>query len=93
MPQPTAWGAMMEDQQDETAARGVAAVKTWEEAHKNDMLDVGGPLRPTKRIGVGGRSRTWSTGLIVFMVVKAGRRSGCSTATRTCRSPCATEWR
>lgn len=70
-PQWTAWRAMTKEQQDETAARGVAAVKAWEEAHKDDILYVGGPLGPTKRIGVDGAVEDRVNLLTVFMVVKA----------------------
>ena len=70
-PRWAAWRAMTKEQQDETAARGVAAVKAWEEAHRDDILYVGGPLGPTKRIGVDGAVEDMVNLLTVFMVVKA----------------------
>ncbi|WGM32448.1 hypothetical protein [Brevundimonas sp. NIBR11] len=70
-PRWAAWRAMTPEQQDETAARGVAAVKAWEEAHKDDILYVGGPLGPTKRIGADGAVEDIVNLLTVFMVVKA----------------------
>lgn len=66
-----AWRAMTPQQQDETAARGVAAVKAWEAAHADDILYVGGPLGPTKRIGGDGAVGDVVNRLTVFMVVKA----------------------
>lgn len=66
-----AWRAMTKAQQDETAARGVAAVKAWEEAHRDDILYVGGPLGPTKRISDAGQVTDVVNLLTVFMVVTA----------------------
>lgn len=70
-PRWAAWRAMTQAQQDETAVRGVAAVKTWEEAHRDDILYVGGPLGPTKRISDAGQVTDVVNLLTVFMVVKA----------------------
>lgn len=70
-PRWAAWRAMTPEQQDETAARGVAAVKAWEEAHRDDILYVGGPLGPTKRISDAGEVTDTVNLLTVFMVVKA----------------------
>ena len=71
-PRWAAWHAMTKDQQDETAARGVAAVKAWEEAHRDDILYVGGPLGPTLRIEADGLVGEAVNLLTVFMVVTAG---------------------
>lgn len=70
-PRWAAWRAMTPEQQDETAARGVAAVKAWEEAHRDDILYVGGPLGPTKRISDTGQVTDMVNLLTVFMVVTA----------------------
>ena len=70
-PRWAAWRAMTREEQDAKAAIGVAAVKTWEQAHKDHILYVGGPLGPTKRIGVDGSVGDVVNLLTVFMVVKA----------------------
>ena len=70
-PKWAAWRAMTEGEQAATAARGVAAVKAWEEAHRDDILYVGGPLGPTKRISDAGQVTDVVNLLTVFMVVKA----------------------
>ncbi len=66
-----AWRAMTKDQQDETAARGVAAVKAWEAANRDAILYVGGPLGPTRRIEADGAVGEVVNLLTVFMVVTA----------------------
>lgn len=64
------WRDMSKEEYDANGARGVAAVKAWEEAHKDVIVYQGGPLGPTKRV--------WETRvedvvneLTVFMVVRA----------------------
>lgn len=66
-----AWRALTEAEQAERAERGVAAVKAWEEAHSDDILYVGGPLGPTRRIDCAGVVTDTVNLLTVFMVVKA----------------------
>lgn len=70
-PRWAAWHAMTKDQQDETAARGIAAIGAWEEAHKADILYLGGPLGPTLRISDKGEVEEVVNLLTVFMVVTA----------------------
>lgn len=70
-PKWAAWRATTKEEQDETAARGVAAVRAWEEAHSDHILYVGGPLGPTKRISDAGAVTDMVNLLTVFMVVKA----------------------
>lgn len=70
-PKWAAWRAMTKARQDETAARGVAAVKAWEAAHRDAILYVGGPLGPTLRIEADGAVGDVVNLLTVFMVVTA----------------------
>lgn len=70
-PKWAAWRAMTKAQQDETATRGVAAVKAWEQSHTADILYTGGPLGPTKRIDAAGSVEDIVNLSTVFMVVKA----------------------
>ena len=70
-PRWAAWHAMTKAQQDETAARGIAAIGAWEEAHRDDILYVGGPLGPTLRIEADGSVGAVVNVLTVFMVVTA----------------------
>lgn len=70
-PRWAAWRAMSAAQQEETARRGVAAVKAWEAAHADDILYTGGPLGPTKRIDDAGAVSDVVNLVTVFMVVQA----------------------
>ena len=66
-----AWRAMTEAEQQARAERGVAAVRAWEEAHRDAIVHVGGPLGPTRRIDDAGAVTDVVNLLTVFMVVKA----------------------
>jgi hypothetical protein len=65
-----AWYAMSEAEQRDTDARGLAAVRAWDEAHRDDIVYVGGPLGPTLRVTADGISAIVNE-LTVFVVVKA----------------------
>lgn len=66
-----AWYALTEQQQAARAEAGVAAVKAWEDAHRDDIVHVGGPLGPTRRIAADGAVTDVVNLLTVFMVVRA----------------------
>jgi len=70
-PKYRAWYAMTQAEQAARAEEGVAAVKAWEEAHRDAILYVGGPLGPTKRIGDDGAVTDVVNLLTVFMVIRA----------------------
>ncbi|HZV84497.1 MAG TPA: hypothetical protein VFF48_05870, partial [Brevundimonas sp.] len=65
-----AWRAMSEDEQRARAEIGVAAVKAWDEAHRDVIVWQGGPLGPTKRVSDDGITDVVNE-LTVFMVVRA----------------------
>jgi len=66
-----AWRAMSQEQQRATAEIGVAAVKAWDEAHRDVIVYQGGPLGPTRRIAADGAMTDVVNELTVFMVVRA----------------------
>ncbi len=65
-----AWHEMSEQEQRAKAEIGVAAVKAWEEAHRDAIVYVGGPLGPTKRTTRDGVEDAVNQ-LTVFVVVRA----------------------
>lgn len=70
-PQWRAWYALTEAEQAARAETGVAAVRAWDAAHRDVIVYQGGPLGPTKRIGVDGAVTDIVNLLTVFMVVRA----------------------
>jgi hypothetical protein len=44
-----AWYAMSEEERRATDVKGLAALKAWDEKHKDAIVYAGGPLGPTKR--------------------------------------------
>ena len=65
-----AWYAMSEEERRATDEVGLAAVKAWDEAHKDDIVYIGGPLGPTKRTSEAGIADVVNE-LTVFVVVRA----------------------
>ncbi len=65
-----AWYAMSEAEREATDKIGLAALKAWDEAHKDDIVYAGGPLGPTKRTSPDGIADVVNE-LTVFMVVRA----------------------
>ncbi|MCP5432219.1 MAG: hypothetical protein H6923_03000 [Alphaproteobacteria bacterium] len=65
-----AWYAMSEEERRATDEVGLAAVKAWDEAHKDDIVYMGGPLGPTKRTSEAGIADVVNE-LTVFVVVRA----------------------
>lgn len=65
-----AWYAMSEEEQRATDERGLAALQTWDEAHKHAIVYEGGPLGPTKRTSPDGVADVVNE-LTVFVVVRA----------------------
>lgn len=62
---------MSEEEQRATAEKGVAAVKAWDERHKDAIVYEGGPLGPTKRTSREGVAVDVVNELTVFVVVRA----------------------
>ena len=65
-----AWYAMTEEEQRATDEKGLAALKAWDEAHKDAIVYEGGPLGPTKRTSADGVADVVNE-LTVFVVVRA----------------------
>jgi hypothetical protein len=65
-----AWYAMSEEEQRATDDAGLAALKVWDEAHKDAIVYEGGPLGPTKRTSADGIADVVNE-LTVFVVVRA----------------------
>ncbi|RKG64864.1 hypothetical protein D7V80_25290 [Corallococcus sp. CA054B] len=65
-----AWYAMSEDERRAKAEAGVAAVKAWDEKHRDVIVYEGGPLGKTKRTSLEGVADVVNE-LTVFVVVRA----------------------
>jgi hypothetical protein len=65
-----AWSAMSEDEQRARDAEGLAALRAWDEKHRDSIVYAGGPLGPTKRTSRDGIADVVNE-LTVFVVVRA----------------------
>lgn len=65
-----AWYAMSDAERDARDEAGLAALKAWDEAHKDAIVYAGGPLGPTKRMSPDGVADAVNE-LTVFVVVRA----------------------
>ena len=65
-----AWYAMSAEERRAKDELGLAALKAWDDAHKDDIVYVGGPLGPTKRTSPDGVADVVNE-LTVFVVVRA----------------------
>jgi hypothetical protein len=65
-----AWYAMSEAERRAKDEEGLAALRAWDEAHKVDIVYMGGPLGPTKRTSQDGVADVVNE-LTVFVVVRA----------------------
>lgn len=65
-----AWYAMSNDEQRAQDEVGLAALKAWDEEHRDSIVYKGGPLGPTKRTSSNGVADVVNE-LTVFVVVRA----------------------
>lgn len=65
-----AWYAMSEEERRAKDEEGLAALKAWDEKHKDAIVYEGGPLGPTKRTSPDGVADVVNE-LTVFVVVRA----------------------
>lgn len=65
-----AWYAMSDEERRAKDEEGLAALKAWDEAHRDSIVYEGGPLGPTKRISPEGVEDVVNE-LTVFVVVRA----------------------
>ena len=65
-----AWYAMSEEERRAKDVEGLAALKAWDEKHKDSIVYTGGPLGPTKRTSREGVADVVNE-LTVFVVVRA----------------------
>lgn len=65
-----AWYAMTDEERCAKDEAGLAALKAWYEAHRDDIVYMGGPLGPTKRTSPDGVADVVNE-LTVFVVVRA----------------------
>jgi hypothetical protein len=65
-----AWYAMTDEERKAKDEVGLAALKAWDEAHKDDIVYEGGPLGPTKRTSPDGVADAVNE-QTVFVVVRA----------------------
>ena len=65
-----AWYAMTDEERRAKDEVGLAALKAWDEAHKDVIVYQGGPLGPTKRTSPDGVADVVNE-LTVFVVVRA----------------------
>lgn len=66
-----AWYALTDAEREARSTTGVAALKAWDEAHREVIVYDGGPLGPTRRIDDAGAVGEIVNELTVFMVVRA----------------------
>ena len=69
-PQMTAWNALPEAERQARMQKGMAAWHGWVDKHKSAIVEMGGPLGKTKRVGSGGIA-DYSNELGAFTVVRA----------------------
>ena len=65
-----AWNALSESDRKAKEKAGIAAWKAWVEKHQASLVEMGGPLGKTKRVGAGGIA-DYSNELGAFTVVRA----------------------
>jgi hypothetical protein len=65
-----AWYAMSDEERRAKDEQGLAALKAWDEAHKDSIVYEGGPLGPTKRMSPTGMADIVNE-LTVFLVVRS----------------------
>jgi hypothetical protein len=65
-----AWLALTDEERRATDETGLAALKAWDEAHRDVIVYHGGPLGPTLRVSETGTSPAVNE-LTVFVVVRA----------------------
>ena len=65
-----AWNALSETERKAREMRGIAAWKAWVEKHQASLVQMGGPLGKTKRVGPGGIADV-SNEMGAFTVVRA----------------------
>jgi hypothetical protein len=65
-----AWYAMSDAERRTKDEAGLAALKAWDEKHRDDIVYMGGPLGPTKRTTRDGVTDAVNE-LTVFVVVRA----------------------
>ncbi|WOK37224.1 hypothetical protein [Sphingomonas sp. C3-2] len=65
-----AWYAMSDAERDARDEAGLAALKAWDETHRDAIVYAGGPLGPTKRTSPDGVADVVNE-LTVFVVVRA----------------------
>jgi hypothetical protein len=69
-PKFAAWNALSETERKAREQQGIAAWKAWVAKHQASLVDMGGPLGKTKRVGAGGIADA-SNELGAFTVVRA----------------------
>ena len=65
-----AWYRMSEEEQRATDEKGLAALRAWDEEHRDSIVYEGGPLGKTKRVSADGIADVVNE-LTVFVVVRA----------------------
>lgn len=65
-----AWYEMSEEEQRATDEKGLAALRAWDEEHRDSIVYEGGPLGNTKRVSADGIADAVNE-LTVFVVVRA----------------------
>jgi hypothetical protein len=65
-----AWYAMTDDEKRWKDEEGLAALAAWDEAHKDSIVYMGGPLGPTKRTSADGVADVVNE-MTVFVVARA----------------------
>jgi ABC-type sugar transport system substrate-binding protein len=69
-PQREAWDALTQAERDACQQRGAAAWGAWVGQHQEAILELGGPLGKTKRIGPDGITDV-TNGMAAFTLVRA----------------------
>ena len=69
-PKMAAWNAMSDTERKAREKEGIAAWKAWVEKHQKALVEIGGPLGKTKRVGPDGIADV-SNEMGAFSVVRA----------------------
>jgi len=65
-----AWNALSEAERKDKEKAGMAAWKAWVDKHQSALVEMGGPLGKTKRVGINGMADV-SNEMGAFTVVRA----------------------
>jgi hypothetical protein len=69
-PKAKEWETLSEEEGEKREKQGIAAWKEWAMKHQKSIIDLGGPLGPTKQVDAKGISKT-KNALTAYTVIQA----------------------